>query len=125
MRSVPGNEARVLLLARDKLKLRKKKSTEWKHDYSRGLGIHLSPYDELGFTLQLDAAGAHSVELAAEILTVFPSTRVTFVDMAPTILPGFDPPSVAHAMEWLKTRGCALRLAAAVGPREPLAAGPC
>jgi len=66
VRSVPGDEPRVLLLAKDKVKLRKKKHTEWKHDYSAGLAVHLSAYDEQGFTIQLEASGANNVDLAAE-----------------------------------------------------------
>ena len=42
MRSVPGDEVRMLLLTKEKLKLRRKGRTEWKHDYSAGLAVHLS-----------------------------------------------------------------------------------
>ena len=66
VRSVPGDEARVLLLTREKLKVRKKKHTELKHDYRSGLGVHLNAYDDKSFTLQLDASGATTIELAAE-----------------------------------------------------------
>ena len=84
VRSVPGDEPRILQLTREKLKLRKKGRTEWKHDYSRGLGVHLSTYDERGFTVQLDAAGASSVELAAES----GAARDTIVFLLRSLVPG-------------------------------------
>ena len=55
-------------------------------------------------------AGAVGVELAGEILTACPHKRVTFVDMAPSILPGFPPPCVDFTRRWLESMGAELRL---------------
>ena len=45
-------------------------------------------------------AGPVGVELAGEILTVYPDKKVTFVDMATTILPGFDEPAAVYSRAW-------------------------
>ena len=47
---------------------------------------------------------------AGEILTVYPGKKVTFVDMAPTILPGFDEAASAYSLQWLQRRGAELML---------------
>jgi len=59
-------------------------------------------------------AGAVGVELAGEILTVYPSKRVTFVDMATTILPGFDERAAGYSLRWLEKRGAELVLGEAI-----------
>ena len=59
-------------------------------------------------------AGAVGVELAGEILTRYPQKRVTFVDMAPTILPGFDDYAVSYSRRWLEERGAELLLGEAI-----------
>jgi hypothetical protein len=69
VRTVPGDEQRTLLINREKVKLRKKGKTEWKHDFAKGLGVHLSPYDEQAMSILLDATGAKSVDLAASSST--------------------------------------------------------
>ena len=61
-----GGEARTLLINREKLKLRRKGKTEVKHEFSQGLGVFLSAFDECGLTVQLDAAGATSLELSCQ-----------------------------------------------------------
>ncbi len=55
-------------------------------------------------------AGAVGVELAGEILTVYPTKRVTIVDMATSILPGFDEAASAFSRAWLEGRGAELML---------------
>eukprot|EP00966_Prymnesium_polylepis_P079306 1837908-Prymnesium_polylepis.2 len=59
-------------------------------------------------------AGAVGVELAGEILTKFPQKKVTFVDMAPTILPGFAPKCAQYSLAWLQARGVVMRLGEAI-----------
>ena len=59
-------------------------------------------------------AGAVGVELAGEILTVFPNKKVTFVDMAPAILPGFDEAASVYSRSWLERRGAELMLGEAI-----------
>ena len=59
-------------------------------------------------------AGAVGVELAGEILTAYPGKRVTFVDMASTILPGFDDVAAAYSRAWLTRRGAELMLGQAI-----------
>lgn len=62
-------------------------------------------------TVVILGAGAVGVELAAEILTKYPSSkRVLLVDLASQILPGFRDSSVKYATEWLKTNGAELKL---------------
>jgi hypothetical protein len=61
-----ANQPRTLLIARDKIKLRKGSSSLWKHDYVKGLSVTLESYDETTFTLQLDPAGANNCTLSAE-----------------------------------------------------------
>ena len=59
-------------------------------------------------------AGAVGVELAGEILTVYPHKRVMFVDMATTILPGFDRTASDYSRAWLERRGAELVLGEAI-----------
>jgi len=59
-------------------------------------------------------AGAVGVELAGEVLTKFPKKKVTIVDMAKSILPGFAPESVQFALRWLEAKGVELRLGEAI-----------
>ena len=51
---------------------------------------------------------------AGEILTVYPDKKVTFVDMATTILPGFDEVASTYARTWLVRRGAELMLGEAI-----------
>ena len=55
-------------------------------------------------------AGPVGLELAGEILTYFPEKAITFVDMAPRVLSGFDAGSVAHSERWLKQRNVTFRM---------------
>ena len=48
-------------------------------------------------------AGPVGIELAGEILTVYPNKHVIFIDMAPKILPGFDEAAYTHVFAWLKS----------------------
>ena len=59
-------------------------------------------------TVIIVGAGPVGVELAGEILTVYPDKRVTFVDMATTILPGFDEAAATYSRTWLELRGVEL-----------------
>ena len=59
-------------------------------------------------TVIIFGAGPVGVELAGEILTVYPDKRVTFVDMATTILPGFDEAAATYSRTWLELRGVEL-----------------
>jgi|TARA_B110001469_G_scaffold118141_1_gene124646 NADPH-dependent 2,4-dienoyl-CoA reductase/sulfur reductase-like enzyme len=59
-------------------------------------------------TVIIVGAGPVGVELAGEILTVYPDKRVTFVDMATTILPGFDEAAATYSRAWLELRGVEL-----------------
>ena len=61
-------------------------------------------------TVIIVGAGPVGVELAGEILTVYPDKAVTFVDMAPTILPGFDEAAAAYTKAWFRARGAQMRL---------------
>ena len=61
-------------------------------------------------TVIVVGAGPVGVELAGEILTVYPDKTVTFVDMAPTILPGFDEAAASYTKEWFRERGAEMRL---------------
>jgi NADH dehydrogenase FAD-containing subunit len=69
-------------------------------------------------TVLILGAGAVGVELAAEILTKYPSTsptlrkRVLIIDTASQILPGFHPSSVKYCTEWLLRHGAELKLGA-------------
>ena len=64
-------------------------------------------------TVVIMGAGAVGVELAGEILTVYPQgKRVLLVDMATTILPGFHARSVGYCKRWLEARGAELLLGA-------------
>ena len=56
----------MLVLAKDKLKLRKGRKTHTKHDYSRGVAVSLAPYDETTLTLQLEPSGTTNLCLCAE-----------------------------------------------------------
>eukprot|EP00966_Prymnesium_polylepis_P174212 4030759-Prymnesium_polylepis.1 len=49
-----------------------------------------------------------------EILTVYPKKHVTFVDLANTILPGFDEVAAAYSRSWLEWRGAELMLAESI-----------
>lgn len=59
-------------------------------------------------TVIIVGAGPVGVELAGEILTAYPDKRVTFVDMATTILPGFDEAAATYSRAWLELRGVEL-----------------
>ena len=48
------------------------------------------------------------MELAGEILTAYPEKGLTFVDMATTILPGFDEAAATYSRAWLELRGVEL-----------------
>jgi len=65
-------------------------------------------------TVIIVGAGAVGIELAGEILTKYPDKQVTFVDMAPTILPGFAPKCAEFALDWLNKRNVVLRLGEAI-----------
>lgn len=60
--------------------------------------------------LLIVGGGAVGVELAAEVLQQFPRKRVTLVDRATSILPGFPAPSARFARDWLEARGAVFRL---------------
>jgi len=60
-------------------------------------------------------AGAVGVELAGEVLTAYGAgKRITLVDIAPTILPGFDDTACAYSRAWLEARGAELILGTAI-----------
>ena len=61
-------------------------------------------------TVIIVGAGPVGIELAGEILTVYPNKHVIFIDMAPKILPGFDEAAYTHVFAWLKKRGAELML---------------
>ena len=61
-------------------------------------------------TVIIVGAGPVGVELAGEILTVYPDKALTFVDMAPTILPGFDEAAASYTKAWFAARGAEMRL---------------
>lgn len=61
-------------------------------------------------TVIVVGAGPVGVELAGEILTAYPEKRVTFVDMAPTILPGFDEAAASFTKQWFAARGAEMKL---------------
>ena len=65
-------------------------------------------------TVIVVGAGPVGVELAGEILTVYPDKTVTFVDMAPTILPGFDEAAATFTKQWFKDRGAKMMLGEAI-----------
>ena len=65
-------------------------------------------------TVIIVGAGPVGVELAGEILTVFPQKRVTFVDMARTILPGFSESAASYTKAWFAARGAEMRLGEAI-----------
>ena len=56
-------------------------------------------------------AGAVGVELAGEIRDKYPTKRIMLIDMAPTILPGFENQSIRYATKWLKDNHVELYLA--------------
>lgn len=58
-------------------------------------------------------AGPVGLELAGEILTYYPEKAITFVDMAPGVLSGFDAGSVGHSELWLKQRNVTFRMGTA------------
>ncbi|KAL3917898.1 MAG: hypothetical protein SGPRY_006222 [Prymnesium sp.] len=63
-------------------------------------------------------AGAVGVELAGEILTKFPQKKVTIVDMANVILPGFAAACAQYTLKWLQRHGVELRLGEAIASIE-------
>ena len=65
-------------------------------------------------TVIIVGAGPVGIELAGEILTVYPNKHVIFIDMAPKILPGFDEAAYTHVFAWLKKRGAELMLGEAI-----------
>jgi hypothetical protein len=82
-----ANQPRTLLIARDKIKLRKGSSSLWKHDYVKGLSVTLESYDETTFTLQLDPAGANNCTLSAENRNARDAIAFILRQLAPR---GFD-----------------------------------